>query len=562
MVIGAMAELLSLGALVSFLSMISEPGRIERFHILGRFFELIGADTPQSVLYVSTAIFALAVLVAAGLRLLLLRRTYSFIFGISYEIAVRLYVDTLNRPYIYHTQRNSSEVLAAINKAQVVTGEIFLPLMQAFVAIVIASFIVAGLVWLDPLLALISGTVFALIYLLTSSLSRVQLQRNGKIAAKMQVIRVQAIQEGLGGIRDILLDRSQPVFIEVYEHAEAQLRDSRAALGFAAQAPRFVVESLGMIVVAVAACVLASGAGGFADAVPLLGALALGAQRLLPLFQQIYSAWAMTTGNRQTMNDLLDLLRSRTLPAPSGREAISFERALELDHVGYRYDGTEREALADICIKIPHGARIGIAGRTGSGKSTLMDIIIGLLEPTEGEIRVDGMALTSANRDAWQRNIAHVPQSIFLSDASIAENIAFGVRKAEIDRERLVRAAEQAELVDVIAGLPDGYDTRVGERGIQLSGGQRQRIGIARALYKQASVLVFDEATSALDNETEAAVMRAINRLDRKLTLLVIAHRLTTLEGCDEVIRLEGGRIVRQSAPTDRASVLPEEPKA
>jgi ABC-type multidrug transport system fused ATPase/permease subunit len=210
-----------------------------------------------------------------------------------------------------------------------------------------------------------------------------------------------------------------------------------------------------------------------------------------------------------------------------------------------------------VSVTIPKGHRVGIAGKTGSGKSTLMDLVLGLVSPASGRILIDGTELTDANRSSWQAQIAHVPQLIYLADATVAENIAFGIEPEKIDRELVRKAAERAELTDVIAGLPKGYDTFVGERGVRLSGGQRQRIGIARALYKRADVLVFDEATSALDNETEAAVMDAIDRLDRNLTIIIIAHRLSTLDGCDTIVRLENGRIkaleenmVRPAAPT------------
>ncbi len=222
------------------------------------------------------------------------------------------------------------------------------------------------------------------------------------------------------------------------------------------------------------------------------------------------------------------------------------ESVASLEGVTKRY--RKAVALDGINLEIPKGARVGIAGKTGSGKSTRMDLIRALLEPDEGEVRVDGVLLDTRTRPAWQRNIAHVPQFIYLADTTIAENIAFGVRRNEIDQARVRRAAEQAELSDVIAGLPHGLDTRIGERGVQLSGGQRQRVGIARALYKQASVLVFDEATSALDGETESAVMAAIDRLDDDLTILIIAHRLSTLAGCDMIVRLEAGRVVVDDA--------------
>ena len=550
MLIGAFAELFNLGAVVVFLSIVAEPQSIARFPALPGLLSAVGADTPVEWTYAVTALFCLCVLFAAAIRLLLLKKTVSFGFDAACELGSRLFAMTLHQDYLYHTRQNSSEILAAVNKAQQLTGEVLLPAMQALVAFILALFIVAGLVWIDPRVALTSGVALAAVYVGTSIASRDQLRRNSVIVARAQGARFKVMQEGIGGIRDILLDRSQPVFTEAYDRAEADIRDARTKTALASMSPRYVVEALGVVVVAVVACVATLDAGGLTQILPVLGALALGAQRLLPLLQQIYSGWATTIGNRQVLFDIADLMQRPMPPAPSANVSLTFEEGLAIDRVGYRYAEGSRPALVDVSLTIPRGARVGIAGKTGSGKSTLMDILIGLLEPTQGEIRVDGVALTAANRHAWQRHIAHVPQAIFLSDASVAENIAFGVRPAEIDHTRVRRAAEQAELTEVIEALPKGYETRVGERGIQLSGGQRQRIGIARALYKQASVLVFDEATSALDNETETAVMQAIERLDRGLTILIIAHRLSTLEGCDMLVRLEGGRAVVQDKVT------------
>jgi ABC-type multidrug transport system fused ATPase/permease subunit len=330
----------------------------------------------------------------------------------------------------------------------------------------------------------------------------------------------------------------------VFRDAEHRFRNARTTNAIFANAPRYFVEAAGMVLIAGVAVAMSERPGGLAAAIPALGALALGAQKLLPLVQQIYFGWAAATGAQQTLSDVIMLLRR---PTPSDDDAggrLPFTNAISLRGVSYSYGGERQTALKGIDLEIPKGARVGIAGRTGSGKSTLMDLVIGLLEPTEGTIAIDGTPLVAGNRAAWQRNVAHVPQAIFLSDASIAENIAFGVPAGEIDRERVQRAALQAELAEVVAALPEGYDTRVGERGIQLSGGQRQRIGIARALYKQANVLVFDEATSALDDDTESAVMSAIERLDRDLTIILIAHRLTTLQGCDVILRLDRGQVV------------------
>ena len=282
-------------------------------------------------------------------------------------------------------------------------------------------------------------------------------------------------------------------------------------------------------------------------AIPVLGTLALGAQRLLPILQQGYSALAIIRGSEASLRSVLNLL-DQPLPAPAKGEPasrVTFERNLSLRNVGFRYRPETPRVLEGVDLTFQKGKRIGFIGATGSGKSTLLDIVMGLLQPTEGVVTVDGVALNVANQRSWQGLIAHVPQSIFLTDSSIAENIAFGVPKADIDLDRVREAAQQAQLTDVIETWPAKYDTMVGERGVRLSGGQRQRIGIARALYKRASVIIFDEATSALDNETERALMSAINALGSDLTILIIAHRLTTLKNCDLIVEIADGGVKR-----------------
>jgi ATP-binding cassette subfamily B protein len=292
--------------------------------------------------------------------------------------------------------------------------------------------------------------------------------------------------------------------------------------------------------------VLSLRAGGIAAAVPVLGALALGAQRLLPALQQAYSAWQSIAGNLASLADVVELL-DQDVPAELLGPApppLPFEREIRFEGVRFRYGPDTPWVLDGLDLRIPKGARIGYVGSTGSGKSTALDLLMGLLSPAEGSISVDGARIGPATVRAWQQSIAHVPQSIYLADASLAENIAFGVPAEAIDMARVRRAARQAQILDFIEAAPRGFDAEVGERGVRLSGGQRQRIGIARALYKNASVLVFDEATSALDNATEQSVMGTIGSLDRGLTILMIAHRLTTVKDCDQIVRLEHGRVV------------------
>lgn len=551
MVAGAVAEVVTIGALLPFLAAIADPQGSPVLAIMAPLLDVFGAREPGRAVYVLAGLFGLAAVVAAVIRLILLWASHSFVNGVSYELATRLYADALHQPYAWHAGRNSSEIIAAISKVQLVTQNVFTPMMQAVIATIISTFLIIGLIMMDPAMALAAGIGFAIIYLAATMATRPRLRRNSTVIARAQTDRIKAMQEGLGGIRDILLDQSQPVFVETYERSEAGFRDARTRISFLAGAPRYAVESASMILIALVAIVVAQRAGGLMEALPALGALALGGQKLLPLVQQMYFGWAQSVGNRQVLFDVAALLTRPEPDAAPDVPAMAFTTAIRLDKVDFAYTQDRGPALSGISLDIPKGARVGLAGKTGSGKSTLMDLILGLLEPGAGEISVDGVALTAANRAAWQKNIAHVPQFIYLADASVAQNIAFGVRRSEIDMERVRRAAEQAELAEVIADLPKGYDTRIGERGIQLSGGQRQRIGIARALYKNASVLVFDEATSALDTETETAVMDAIGRLDRSLTILIIAHRLSTLDGCDLVVQLDGGTVaaVKHAAP-------------
>jgi ATP-binding cassette subfamily B protein len=424
---------------------------------------------------------------------------------------------------------------------------VLLPLMQALVAGLLAVFLIGALIAVDPVVALLTASAVGSIYGLISLFTRRRLRANSRAIAAGQNRRIQTVQDGLGGIRDVIIDQTRGHFAERFNAVERTLRDAQAGTAFINAFPRVIIEAVGMVFIALLAYILAAGSGGVAAALPILGALALGAQRLLPLLQQVYSGWTLSTGNRQALLDVLGLL-DEPLSAVLDIDKCSEmppPRLIEFAGVGFRYTATTSWVVRDLSLSIPRGARVGIVGKTGSGKSTVMDLLMGLLEPTEGAIKIDGRTLDEGGRRAWQRQIAHVPQAIYLSDASIAENIAFGTDHNAIDMECVREAARRAELQDFIEALPDGYATFVGERGVRLSGGQRQRIGIARALYKKASVIVFDEATSALDSQTEAAVMQSIFDLREDLTVFIIAHRLSTVEGCWPVVSLSDGRIDR-----------------
>jgi ATP-binding cassette subfamily B protein len=308
------------------------------------------------------------------------------------------------------------------------------------------------------------------------------------------------------------------------------------------------LEALGMVLIAALAYSLSNQTGGIATTLPVLGALALAAQRLLPAMQQIFSAWASISGSRASLTDVLELL-AQPLPAEvlqPDTEPLHFEKDIQFRNVCFSYTGYAPWVLDRLSLVIAKGARVGFVGSTGSGKSTTLDLLMGLLMPTKGQLLVDLQPLNGHRVRAWQQKIANVPQNIYLADTTLANNIALGVPPDAIDMDRVKQAARQAQIADFIEGSPEGYQAYVGERGVRLSAGQRQRIGIARALYKQATVLVFDEATSALDNATEQLVIDSIEGLNRQITILIIAHRLTTLLTCDTIVELKNGKVVAQ----------------
>ena len=546
MFVGAVAELATIGAVVPFLSLLASSGQLH-FGWVTKVFEVLGAHGRDQQLIAASVLFMSAALVAGALRLQLAWSTQSFVLGLGHELAVEIQRRTLAQPYTYHVGRNSSEIVASLEKVQVLVFIVLLQMMQAATAAFIALFIVAALVRIDPFTAAVAGISFGTLYGLVTAFTRRRLARNSAITGAAYQERVQLIQESLGGIRDVIIDNSQAVYLNEFRKIDLRFTRARATTAFIAAAPRFVIEAAGMVVIAALALVIAGREGSLSQALPILGALALGAQRLLPLLQQLYNSWANLAGNRAVAAQVLGLL---ALPvegpaSPRPVEPLGLRERIIFEGVSFAYPGRRRPALEEVNLTIERGSRVAVVGLTGSGKSTLADLLMGLLDPTAGEITIDGVPLNRDTRRAWQRSIAHVPQAIFLADTSVARNIAFGVPRAEIDMERVRRAAATAQLEEFIASLPDGYETSVGERGVRLSGGQRQRLGIARAVYKDAPVLVLDEATSALDHDTEMAVMGALDQLGGEgRTIVIIAHRTSTVTGCDLVARLDHGRIV------------------
>ena len=550
MVIGSVAELVTIGAVVPFLTLLARPEMAADLPALQQLFTTLGWQNPDALVVPMTLAFLTIAVLSTAIRLVLTYTSNRVIYAIGYDLSVKLYGRILEQPYAYHIAQNTSLVIAGINKAQMLLGSLLRPLLQGLISMLMGLGILTALLVVDAVTALSAGILFAVLYWIVIRFFRGRLRRNSRVISRAQGSRVKCIQEGLGGIRDVILDGNQNHYVDTFSQVDRQLREAQASNAFLGQAPRYVVEMIGIGLIVGLAFMLTMQPGGLMSALPVLGALALGTARLLPLIQQLYNAWASFTGKFAVMEDVLALL---DLPKDTHRKMrdvhLPFEHFIELRDIRFTYSADLPAVIQELSAKIPKGSRVGIIGKTGSGKSTLTDIIMGLLRPTAGQLLVDGQVVDESRVPAWQAHIAHVPQHIYLSDSSIAENIALGESSEQIDMERVRQAARQAQIADFIETHRQGYDTRVGERGVQLSGGQRQRVGIARALYKStADVLVFDEASSALDMATEAAVMEAVNQLDPNLTVFIIAHRVQTLRECDLILKLDEGRLVAQGS--------------
>ena len=557
MLVGTLAELATIGAVVPFIASLASLEADSTAGPLGRLFADIGSMIGGDGVVAATGLFVVIVLIAGALRLQLAWSMRNFTSGIGHDLAVEIQRRALSQPYSFHVGQNSSRFLAALDLVQSLVFDVLLQVMQGGIALFMSLFIVAALIAIDPLIALASAAAFALIYVAISALAAPKLARNSETLRATHDRRVRIVQESLGGIRDVIIDGSRDVIVDEFERVNRRYGLTRVTTGFIATAPRFVIEAAGTALIAIVAFAIARRDGSIAEALPTLGALAIGAQRLLPLAQQVYAAWSNVAGRRTVVSQVLDLL---TLPLDE-RESVQpslpplpLRECIIFDRIGFAYPGRRGLALDNVTLEIPRGSKIGIVGRTGSGKSTLADLLMGLLEPTDGRITVDGVPLEGDARRRWQRSIAHVPQAIFLADASIARNIAFGLPNEPVDMDRVAHAARKAQLIDFVDELPEGFATHVGERGVRLSGGQRQRLGIARAIYKRAPVLVLDEATSALDEATETALLQALLESGgEEQTVIIIAHRSSTVAGCENIVRLDGGRIVASGDPETSA---------
>jgi ABC-type multidrug transport system fused ATPase/permease subunit len=557
-VVMAVLDMIGVASILPFMTVLADPGMVADNRYLALIYQHFGFSSPKNFLaFLGLTVFLL-LLLSTMFRAVTTYSLLRFSQMQEYAIGRRLVAGYLRQPYDWFLNQHSAEIGKTIlSEVGQVTNGSLVPMMQLIAQVAVVVAIVGLLIFVNPAVAGLMivglGAIYAIIYL---SLRR-YLTRIGTARIASNRLRFQVTQETFGGIKDVKIGGLERTALKRFEGPAMSYAQHQTASLVVAQLPRYALEIIalgGMLLLAMYAM---RATGGLSAALPLIALYGLAGFRLLPAFQQVYAHLTRLRFSEPALDRLhADIAALPTIEnsttAGTAEQPLIMRSNLILDCVTYKYPGAANPVLNELNLRIPVHSVVGLVGATGSGKTTAIDVMLGLLTPQSGRLLVDGHPITRANLRAWQRAVGYVPQQVFLADDTVAGNIAFGIPQDQIDLAAVARAARIANLHDFVTGqLPQGYQTQIGERGVRLSGGQRQRIGIARALYHDPEILFLDEATSALDNLTEQAVMEAVHNLVRKKTIVLIAHRLSTVRDCDTIFVLEHGRLLEQGSYED-----------
>ena len=555
MLLVAVLETAGIASILPFMAVLAEPARIEHSHQLAAVYHGLGFQSVNAFLVALGLATFLMTIAGIGMHVLSIFSISRFTTRCSYMLSCQLLEGYLNQPYSWFLNRHSADLgKAVLSEVDNVVSQSFLPAMTLLSNLVVTLFVAAFLIVLQPWVALGTALVLVASYGLIFMIARKYLIRFGEIRFAANAERYKIAHEATAGIKDVKLLGLEARYLRRFQIPARRLARVSATRVVIAQAPRYLLQAVafgGMLLIILGMLLARSASLG--AILPLLAVYAFAGLRLLPAVQQIYEQVTSLRYNQPALvslhKDLMEIRVRAAQPVETSDEPVHLRERLELVDVHFSYPLSERKALDGLSLSIPARTTVGIVGGTGAGKTTAVDLILGLLDMQEGTLLVDGQPITPRNVRAWQNTIGYVPQAIFLIDDTVSANIAFGIPPEQIDHAAVERAARIAEIhTFVMEELPQGYKTLVGERGIRLSGGQRQRIGIARALYHDPDVLIMDEATSALDNLTERAVMDAVHNLGHAKTIVLIAHRLTTVQDCDTIFMLEHGRRIAQGS--------------
>ncbi|MDF1589753.1 MAG: ABC transporter ATP-binding protein [Gammaproteobacteria bacterium] len=554
-VLTAFAEVLGVASMAPFMAIVGDMSILSGNGLLAELYIKSGMSSPDEFVFWLGVSVLVLLLFAALISMYTTWRLSMFATSIGSEIADTLYQFYMNQSWLFHSASSSAQLTKQVaNETTRLTTLVLQPLMQMNARIVLAFFMSLGIFIYNPMVAIIGLLIFSVAYALLYKVVKYQLHNNGEIISNIHEVRFRLMNEGFGGIKDVLLLGRSSDFINRFEDSGKQLAYSLGTNNALAHVPRYLMELVAFgAMIGLVLYLLLTYEGDLGVILPVLSVYALAGFKLLPAFQQIYFSLALIKGNISAFTSIKEDLenakimnKNDLLGSFNTEDKLPLFDSIKLKNIKFTYPNKTDAALNSLTLSIPANKVVGIVGSSGSGKSTAIDVLLGLIEPQAGQVLIDNTKIESINRRAWQNTIGFVPQSIFLSEGTIAENVAFGVPEKDINLSQVKVAIKLAHLEELISELPDGINTKVGERGVQLSGGQRQRIGIARALYHEASVLVFDEATSALDGITEKVIMDAIHDFNGQKTIVMIAHRLKTVQKCDIIFFIDKGKVIDQ----------------
>ena len=550
----AILDMIGVASILPFIAVLTNPSLIETNLMLNSIYKvsfIFGIENKQQFLFTLGILVFVLLVISLTFKAITTYVQVRFIQMQEYTIGKRLVEGYLHQPYSWFLNRHSADLGKTIlSEVATVIGGCIFPLLDLISKSLVTIALITLLILADPKIALFVGFGLGSIYGCIFFFLRSFLKRIGKERLKNNQMRFTAVIEAFGASKEIKVAGLEQSYIKRFSIAAQNFAKYQALSQVIGQIPRFFLEAIAFGGVMLSILYLMNETGSFINSLPIISLYIFAGYRLMPAAQQIYTAFTQISFNSQSIDQLnKDIKNLKPFNSKEKQGALEFNKKIVLNNVHYNYPNSSRTALKNINIEIPAKAKIGIVGTTGSGKTTTIDIILGLLEPQKGNLEVDGQIITKQNSRAWQQSIGYVPQQIYLADETIAGNIAFGLDLKDINKEALEKASKIANLHEFVMNeLPDKYQTTVGERGVRLSGGQRQRIGIARALYHNPKVLILDEATSALDNQTEQAVMDAVNNIGKDITIILISHRLNTVKNCDIVFKLEKGEVINRVA--------------
>ena len=544
-ILSGLFEIITIGAVVPFLTVLVNPQKILDIAIVQKIIITFNLkiNNPNDLITPLSLFFGISALSGGLIRTLNLWKTVHFSSNLMSELSIAIYKNVLSMPFSYHLKRNTSEVISALTNDVDGVQTLVQSILNLLTASIVGISIFIGLFLVNFKTTSLIFLTFGGLYSIIVSYTKGKVGNISKIIRVKNVSRIKILQESLSAIRDVLIQGSQNFYSKNFGNYLIKLNKVRAMNTFFVLAPRYIMEAIGIFTISIIALFKSDQSTNLSAIVPTLGAISLGAQRLLPILQLSYTGWNSFRFNSHLLKSVIYYLE---LKDDSLRyiksEEIEFKKEIKIKNLNFNYV-PNKIILEDINFTIRKGSKIGIIGQTGSGKTTLINLLMCLQEPVSGGIFIDGKLLNKSHFKSWCRKVAHVPQDLFMLDASISENIAFGVDPKDIDQKLVEEVAERAKISEFINSLKYKYKTIVGERGVRMSGGQRQRIGIARALYKKAEILILDEITSALDTKTALQVMNEIIQFDDEFTIIVISHKPDILKGFNAIYKVEKSKL-------------------